>query len=261
MKTTKNRNIVIVVIAAVVAAILLGVGIFFIVRNSHNNQQEAVEETVELSDAAKFKQEYESLNDTVRESDGATYNSVEISEDNPIVYIDIKEALDLLKSDQAIIYVGANWCPHCRNSVPVLLDVAKQYDLDKVYYLELDDTKSQFEWQDGQAVKTKDGTEEYYALLGVLAERLNDYTIQDDEGNAQPTGEKRIYMPYVIAVKDGQVVGDFVGDVDEADLEEGQTKYDPLTDGQYKKLFNTYSNLFQAVYGDTASDDCTDICD
>jgi len=261
VRTTKNRNIVIVVIAAVVAAILLGVGIFFIVKNNQPDQSAEIEETAPLTDAERFKQEYESLNDTVRESDGATYNNVEISEDNPIVYIDIKEALDLLKSDQAIIYVGANWCPHCRNSVPVLLDVAKQFELDKVYYLELDDTKSQYEWQDGQAVKTKDGTEEYYALLGVLADRLNDYTIKDEAGNAQPTGEKRIYMPYVLAVKDGQVVGDFVGDVSDEDLEEGQTKYDPLTDAQYTKLFDNYSNLFKAVYGETASDDCGDVCD
>lgn len=261
MRTTKSKNVVIVVIAAIVAAVLLGVGIFFIVRGSQNNQKDVATEVVELTDAEKFKQSYESLNDMTRESDGALYNSVEISEDNPIVYINVQQALDLLKSDKAIIYIGANWCPHCRNAVPVLLDVAKQYELDKVYYLELDDTKSQYEWQDGQVVKTKDGTEEYYTLLGVLAERLSDYTIQDDEGNAQPTGEKRIYMPYVLAVKDGQVVGDHVGDVATEDLEEGQTKYDSLTTAQYEKLFNTYSNLFHAVYGDTASDDCSEVCD
>lgn len=261
MKTTKSRNIVIVVVAAIIAVALLGVGIFLIMRNNQNDQQESVEEVVELTDAQKFKQSYESLNDTVRESDGATYNSVEVSEDNPIVYINVQEALDLLKSDKAMIYVGANWCPHCRNAVPVLFDVAKQYELDKIYYLELDDDKSQFEWKDGQAVKTKDGTEEYYALLSVLADRLNDYTIQDDEGNSQPTGEKRIYIPYVLAVKDGQVVGDYVGDVESGDLDEGQTKYDPLTDAQYEKLFNTYSNLFRAVYGETASDDCDEVCD
>ena len=261
MKTRRSRNIVIVVVAAIVAMILLGVGIFFIIRGSQNSQQDEVVEEVELSDGAKFKQSYESLNGITRDGSDVAYNSIEISEDNPIVYIDVKEALDLLKSNQAIIYVGANWCPHCRNSVPALLDVAKQYDLDKVYYLELDDVKSQYEWQDDQAVKTKDGTEEYYALLGVLAERLNDFTIKDDAGNDQSTGEKRIYMPYVIAVKDDQVVGDFIGDVATEDYEEGQSAYDPLTSAQYEKLFNNYSNLFHAVYGDTASDDCTDVCD
>lgn len=261
MKTTKNRNIVIVVIAAILAAVLLGVGIFFIVRAGQNKQTEAAEEVVETSDAMKFKQEYESLNGATREGTETEYNTVEISEDNPIVYVDVKEALELLKSDKAIIYVGANWCPHCRNAVPVLLDVAKQYDLGKVYYLELDDEKSLYEWQDGQAVKTRDGTEEYYALLAVLADRLQDFTIKDDEGNAQPTGEKRIYMPYVLAVKDGEVVGDYTGDVEDGDLEEGQTAYDALTDAQYEKLFNTYSNLLRAVYGDTASDDCEEVCD
>lgn len=261
MKTRRSRNIVIVVVAAIIAAVLLGVGIFFIIRGSRSDSDKPSEEIVEQTDAVKFKQSYESLNGTTRESDGATYNTVEISDNNPIVYINTQEALDLLKSDKAIIYVGANWCPHCRNSVPVLLDIAKQYDLNKVYYLELDNVKSQYEWRDGAAVKIKDGTEEYYALLGVLAERLNDYMIQDDTGNTQPTGEKRIYMPYVLAVKDGQVVGDYVGDVDTEDYEEGQTKYDPLTQGQYEKLFNAYSNLFQAVYGETASDDCEDVCD
>lgn len=62
-------------------------------------------------DAIKFKKEYESLNNTARESDDADYNNVTVSEDNPIKYLTVKEAIEILKSDKAILYFGAGWCP------------------------------------------------------------------------------------------------------------------------------------------------------
>ena len=178
------------------------------------------------SDAIKFKREYESLNGTVRQSDGEKYNSITIPKDNPIKYIDCKEALDVLEKEQAIIYVGAEWCPWCRNAVPVLFEVAKDYNVDTIYYLNLDDEKSQYEIKNGKLTKTTNGSESYYKLLEKLSDRLNDYTIKDDNGNTLNTNEKRIYMPYVIAVKDGNVVSDKVGTIS---LEEEQTKYSEFT--------------------------------
>lgn len=259
MAKTKSRNIIIIAVILVIV-MLAGGGIFLLVRASHTEEPVASDEST-LTDAERFKQSYESLNGTKREGTDKVYRDIEISSDNPIVYINIQEALELLKAKHAIIYVGGNWCPHCRNAVPVLLEVAKRFELDEVYYLELDDTKSLFEWQDGKFVKTRDGSTEYYQLLDALADHLSDYTISDDEGNARPTGEKRIYIPYVIAVKDGKIVGDYVGDVESENLEKGQSAYDPLTSVQHDKLYDTYSELFRAVYGDSAKDECNVVCD
>lgn len=261
MAKSKSRNIIIVAIAAFIAAALISAGVFFVIRSNRTDDQPVTEGgPAVLTDAERFKQSYESLNGTSTNS-GKVYHDVTISANNPIVYIDINEAIDLLSADQAIIYVGGNWCPHCRNAVPVLLSVAKAYHLDKVYYLELDDTKSLFEWQDGAVVKTRDGSPEYYKLLDALSDHLRDYTISDDAGNDQPTGEKRIYIPYVLAIKDGEIVGEHVSDVASEDLEDGQSAYDPLTTAQRDKLYGIYSDLFRAVYGDPQKDDCTEVCE
>lgn len=96
---------------------LMGISLFTITGCVQKRQ-------INNTDAIKFKEEYESLNNTVRESDGAEYNNISIDEKNPIKYVDTKEALKVLKEETAIIYVGANWCPWCRNAIPVLFDVA-----------------------------------------------------------------------------------------------------------------------------------------
>ena len=123
------------IVVGVLVILVLIIGIVFYISYEVNRKN---------SDGYRFKNEYESLNDTIRESDGAKYNFVSIDEDNPIKYVSISEALRIMDEEDAIIYIGANWCPWCRNAVPILLDVAKKYDVSKIYYLQLDDDKSWF---------------------------------------------------------------------------------------------------------------------
>lgn len=196
-------------------------------------------------DSVKFKREYESLNDTIREEDGARYNNVSIDSNNPIKYIDSEEALSILDSDKAIIYVGANWCPWCRNAVPVLFDVAKDYNVKKIYYLNLDEEKSDYEIKNEKLVQTNKGTEGYYKLLNKLEDHLQDYVLTDEIGGQYNTGEKRIFMPTVITVKDGKVISTYTGTVT---LDENQTKYSKMTESQKEILYNIYDQMFKQVY-------------
>lgn len=237
----KRKNIIIIIgiIILIAALSILGVCIY-----------KGNEEKVNISketDALKFKKEYEALNGTIREGTEDKYNSVTISEDNPIKYIDTKEAISVLEKDQAILYVGAEWCPWCRNAVPVLFEVANTYKVDTIYYLNLDDEKSVYEVKDNKAVMTKEGTEDYYKLLDALDEELSLYTLTDENGKVLETNEKRIYMPFVVAIKDGKVVGTHTGTTE---LNKDQTKYDKLTDKQHAELVDTYGNLFKNVYGE-----------
>jgi len=222
-----------IVIMVVVFLIVSGCVVLFMVKENDD------------SDALKFKQEYEELNNTIRESDGQKYNNVSVAKKNPIKYINTTEALEVLDSKQAIIYVGAPWCPWCRNAVPVLFEVAAKYDVDTIYYLDLDEEKDTFEIKDGKLEKTVEGTNDYYKLLKKLDSYLNDYKITDEDGNVYDTKEKRIYMPYVIGIKNGKVISDHVGTVD---LNEKQTKYDVLTKKQRQKLFDIYEEMFEHVY-------------
>ena len=196
-------------------------------------------------DALKFKTEYQELNGTTSKS-GSKYLELDIDKDNPIKYISAKEALEVLKSDSAIIYAGAPWCPWCRNAVPVILELAKKKKVDTIYYLELDDIKSNFEIEDGELKKTVDGTDDYYELLDALGDRLDDYILKDSDGKEYDTKEKRIYMPYLISVRNGRIVGDKIGTVS---LNENQTSYDLLTDEQRKELLDIYGELFDVALG------------
>lgn len=225
-------------VALIITAVILLIGVIVVLLVNVNKAS---------ADAVKFKEEYEALNGTIRQSDGATYSSIDVPNNNPIKYIDAKETLEILKKDEAIIYIGAAWCPWCRNVVNVLFDVAKVYKVKTIYYLTLDDEKDTYEVQDGKLVKTKEGSRHYYKLLEELDKYLEEYIIKDENGKSYDTGEKRIYMPYVLAIKNGKVISDKVGTVE---LNEGQTKYDLLTESQYEELYKIYEEMFKKVYGE-----------
>ena len=89
------------------------------------------------------------------------------------------------------------------------------------------------------------GSDDYYKLLDRLKDVLEDYTLNDSKGKPIKTGEKRIYMPFVIGFKDKKIVGSHVGTVD---LDENQTKYDEMSSEQRLKLNDIYSNLFVKVF-------------
>ncbi len=251
----KNKKIWGVVLAVILVLGAVGAGLWLAMRGE-NEPDVAVENPVEKSDAQKFKESYESLNGTIRESDGATYQTIEISENNPVKYTSIEEMLKVMDSEDAVIYVGGNWCPWCRNAVPVLLEVAKEFGLKNLYYVELDDDKSMFEIQDGKLVKTKEGSEAYYKLLERLGDRFQQYSLTDEDGKGYPTGETRMTVPYVIGVKDGEIVAEKKGTVK---LNDGQSKYDPMTSEQKKQLREEYRKLFEAALGKKA-DDCEEVC-
>lgn len=235
-----------VVVAAVTLAIVL------CTRTQQADPRPDDGAATEATDAQKFKESYESLNGTTREGSNRVYSAIEIPENNPIKYVTVAEAFEVLDKPEAVLYVGANWCPWCRGVVPVLLDVAQEYGVKELYYLNLDDEKSLFEIQDGRLVETRHGSDDYYKLLDRLSANLRNYVLTDSEGKEYDTGEKRIYQPDVYGIKDGKIVARVNSTVK---LNEGQTAYDALTTAQKQELEKEYQKLFTAVYGEPA-----DVC-
>lgn len=240
-----NKKIIIITSVLIIPIIITG---YLINRNLSSKRVDAV----------KFKEEYESLNNTVRESDGANYNNVKISENNPIKYISAKEAVNIIGEKTGIIYFGANWCPWCRNAVEVLFDASKKSNIDTIYYVDMDDVRNIWEVNNGKLIKTQKEKEGYYELLSSLDEILmkDNYVITDKEGNKYDTGEKRIYMPLVISVKNGNIIKSHVGTVK---LNENQTKYDKLSAKQYEELFYIYEEFMNDIKNNnycSAMDNC-----
>ena len=215
-----------IIILSIIVVIALVIAILFFLLNNKG-----------MSDGERFKQEYEELNDSHLE--------VNIDSDNMIKYIGLEEAIDIIKNDTGVIYFGYPSCPWCRNAVPVLLDAASCTSLDTIYYVNAYNIRDVKEIDDdGNIVTTNEGDRLYDDLLGVLDDILDPYTITDDNGEVIDLGEKRLYVPMVLFVKDGEVVSYHLSTVD--------SQEDPsisLNDSQRDELYNIYLDGINNVVG------------
>lgn len=104
--------------------------------------------------------------------------------DNVFVYRTPEEIIKILKNGTGIVYLGFPECPWCGQYVVYLNEVAKENNVEKINYLNILDER-------------KNNTDAYKEITSILS----DYLQYDDDGN------KRIYVPAVIAVKDGKIIG------------------------------------------------------
>ncbi|MCI6266044.1 MAG: thioredoxin family protein [Erysipelotrichaceae bacterium] len=156
-------------------------------------------------DAERFKEEYESLNGTIRAKDGKTIRTIEISEDNPMIYAEATDIVQMMKDKKSfVVYFGFSDCPWCRSAVPTLIEVASDLGLDTIYYVDVKEIRDTMKIDEsGNVVTETKGTDSYYDLLEAFDNVLSNYTLIDQDGNEISTGEKRIYAPNIISVVDG----------------------------------------------------------
>lgn len=120
-----------------------------------------------VSDATKFASEY-----------------TEVGEDNLYVYRTYDEIVKILENGTGVVLLGFPECPWCQRYAVYLNEVAKELDYDKIYYYNILEDR-------------KNNTEEYQKIVSIISEHLQ----YDEEGN------KRIYVPSVIALNQGEIVG------------------------------------------------------
>lgn len=204
-------------------------------------------EFINNNDAIKFKEEYEVLNNKDT-GYGEKYKKINISIKNPVIYSNYDEIIDIIKHKTGIIYLGFPECPWCRTALPVLFDVLKDNNINKLNYLNILNERDSFTIEDNQLVYSKNengeeikGTKEYHELLNILDEHLSNYTLELD-GKIYETGEKRIYAPSVIFVKNGNVLGIHVSTIDSQN-----SGNDELTEEQYKELYDIYERYIEQM--------------
>jgi len=204
------------------------------------------------TDALKFKKEYESLNGVEIEGANYKYPSVEIIKDNAVKYVTSEELLKVLDEGTGVVYLGYPNCPWCRSAVPVLIESAYEVGIENIYYLNIKDERDEIKVkEDGTLEVVKEGTDGYKKLLKRLDNILLDYTLTDIHGNAVSANEKRIYVPLVVFVKEGEIVGYHV------DTVSSQTNpFEPLNEEQKNELMDTYINLMHKVLGDVCDSNC-----
>ena len=198
-----------------------------------------------VSDASKFKEEYESLNG----KDGPNqkeYVNIEVDEDNPFVYIEVDEVIEKLQKGTSVIYFGFPECPWCRNLVPVLIDAANELGVDKIYYynaVEIRDKKILDE--NGNIATVTEGTKEYKKIVEILYKYLPSYNgLKDDS-------IKRLYLPTVVFIKDGKVVYLHTGT-----LRSQEDPYTKLTKTQYNELKKILSDNLNKTFEIVCDDAC-----
>lgn len=119
------------------------------------------------NDALKFAEEY-----------------TKVSSDNYFVYKNKEEIIKILEHGTGLVFIGFPECPWCQAYAPILNEVADIEGLEKIYYYNILEDR-------------KNNTEEYKKIVNILY----DYLRYDSEGN------KRIYVPSVVAIVEGEIVG------------------------------------------------------
>ncbi len=120
-----------------------------------------------VSDMEKFSAEYH-----------------EVAKNNVFVYRNIDEIINILEKGTGIVYLGFPECKWCQRYTKYLNEVAMDMGISKIYYYNIREDR-------------KLNTENYQKIVSIL----ENYLQNDEEGN------KRIYVPSVIALKKGEIVG------------------------------------------------------
>ena len=119
------------------------------------------------SDAERFASEYST-----------------VARDNPFVYKSAQDIIDVIEHGTGVVFLGFPSCPWCQAYAGTLANVAKNNGLDKIYYYNIYDAR-------------QNNTEDYQKLVTLLGANL-----QYDED-----GHRRIYVPDVVFVIDGRIIG------------------------------------------------------
>lgn len=201
--------------------------------------------------AHKFKEEYEALNNKTAFGT-KKYLALEIPKENPVKYSNADEIIDVFKNKSGVIYFGYPECPWCRSAIPSLLKAAKESGIETIYYMNLKEERNTKTIDaDGKIIEKKAGSDEYNKLLKELDKYLDDYVIEDIEGKEVNTNTKRIYVPLVMFIKDGQVVGMHVDTV-----ESQKDPFKGLDEKQTEELTLIYLKFMNKIQGNYCDESC-----
>lgn len=198
----KQKNIF--VIGGIVCAVVLVIALIFTAIRTGGTSR------FNSEDAKKFKQEYEVLNGETNAS-GQVIRTVNIPEDNPFVYTTAEDLIKKIDNGETfIVYFGFPNCPWCRSVIEKAIAVANKQNIKSIYYINIRNDQNEEILRDkyilgkkNKVVKDEDGTETYKKLLEKLDSVLDDYTLTTQDGDEIRVGEKRIYAPNFIYVKNG----------------------------------------------------------
>lgn len=126
---------------------------------------------------------FEHINSDQKEIDKFVSEYTLIEENHVFEIINIDESINILNNKTGIVFFcnpGSDWCQHYAK---ILDDIAIENDIGKIYYVDIKDDRSI-------------NSNKYRKLVT----KLQDYLDTDDTGN------KRISMPNLTFVKNGEII-------------------------------------------------------
>lgn len=141
-----------------------------------------------------------------------------LEEENQFIQIPMKDAILKLESESSgIFYIGYPTCKWCIEAVPVMNEVAKANN-QQIYYID-------------KKAETSDE-----ASILKMEELLSDILTTNDEG------KKTLFVPEVIVVKDGEIIANHMGTVEDHDAKERKMNAEEVA-----QLKLTYEEMFQKL--------------
>lgn len=227
----KKTKILILILIIVLFGGLLT---YFILNNKENKKYKITD------DSLKFKEDYEKVNNQ-KVTDELSYSELNLPSYNPMKYSSYEEIFKLLTDGTGVIYFGFPECPWCRNIVPVLIDSALESNIDTIYYLNIrEDRDTKKLNKKGKVVTEKEGTKDYQKLLELLKDNLREYEGLNNKNI------KRIYVPLVVFVKEGKVIGTMESLTSFQERVNGNG-FMQMTKEEKQELSNIYKEYFQKL--------------
>ena len=147
-----------------------------------------------LTDPQRFVEEHEAFNNVLRD-DGEPHLYITIPADNTVVYASFDDIMEILDGGTGVFFFGRPVCSWCRLLYPTLLQIAIEKDIVLYYYnIEYDRTAH---------------NQNYVTFL----DRLHDYLPVDDRNQTPGAPDfdpeiKRVTVPHIFVVRDGEVVAE-----------------------------------------------------
>lgn len=200
------------------------------------------EKIILSDDEIKFKKEYEDLNGK-KDRNGKKYVEVKVPEDNGVVYTNVQEIESILNDGTGIIFLGTDELNYCRSIIEPLFSSKDSTDIDKIYYFDLAGIRDEKSLDGEEIIATHEGTKDYNKLLKLLDKYLPVYDGLNDDSI------KRIYMPAVIFVIDGDIIH-----IEIIDNEEDENKI--LSSTERNELAKTYMKYMAQVSSGVCDEKC-----
>lgn len=126
---------------------------------------------------------FENVNTEQKEIDKFVSDYTQITENHVFKIINIDESINILNNKTGVIFFcnpGSDWCQHYAK---ILDDIALENSIEKIYYVDIKDDRNL-------------NSNKYRKLVTIL----QDYLDTDDTGN------KRLSMPNLTFIKNGEII-------------------------------------------------------